>query len=47
MIWIPDHLTAEQEHLYGQLREIEEPAPEQLEDRKGFWSRMKEALGGE
>ena len=47
VIWIPDHLTAEQERLYRQLREIEEPAPEQLEDRKGFWSRMKEALGGE
>ena len=46
VIWIPDHLTAEQERLYRQLREIEEPAPEQLEDRKGFWSRMKETLGG-
>ena len=46
MVWIPDQLTAEQERLYRQLRAAEDPAPERIADadRKGFWSKVKEAF---
>ena len=38
--------TAEQERLFRSVRKVEDPAPERIVDRKGFWSRVKEALGG-
>jgi molecular chaperone DnaJ len=46
-VWIPERLTPEQERIYRQLRAVEDAAPERIEaDRKGFWSKVKEALGG-
>jgi molecular chaperone DnaJ len=45
-VWVPERLSAEQERLFGSLRKIEDPAPERIVDRKGFWSRVKEAFGG-
>ncbi len=46
IVWVPDRLTAEQERLYRQLRAIEDAAPERIADvdRKGFWSKVKEAF---
>ena len=46
VVWVPDRLTAEQERIYRQLRAVEDPAPERVADadRKGFWSRVKEAF---
>jgi molecular chaperone DnaJ len=47
LVWIPERLSAEQERLYRQLRAVEDAAPERIDaDRKGFWSKVKEALGG-
>jgi molecular chaperone DnaJ len=46
IVWTPERLTAEQEMLYRRLKEIEEPAPEKVDgERKGFWSKVKEAFG--
>jgi molecular chaperone DnaJ len=46
-VWIPERLSAEQERVYKQLRAVEDVAPEHIDaDRKGFWSKVKEALGG-
>jgi molecular chaperone DnaJ len=46
-VWIPERLSPEQERLYRQLRAVEDDAPERIDaDRKGFWSKVKEALGG-
>ena len=44
-VWIPEHLTAEQEQLYRSILKAEDPAPERIDSRKGFWSRVKEAFG--
>jgi molecular chaperone DnaJ len=47
LVWTPERLTPEQEQLYRRLKEVEDPAPETLDgERKGFWSKVKEALGG-
>jgi molecular chaperone DnaJ len=46
-VWTPTHLTREQEEVFRRLREIEDAAPERVEEageRKGFWSRVKEAF---
>jgi molecular chaperone DnaJ len=46
-VWVPTRLTREQEELLGRLREIEDAAPARLEEageRKGFWTRVKEAF---
>ncbi len=46
-VWTPARLTDEQEELLTRLREIEDKAPERMEkagERKGFWSRVKEAF---
>ncbi|HUP52697.1 MAG TPA: molecular chaperone DnaJ [Longimicrobiales bacterium] len=47
-VWTPDDLTAEQEKVLERLREIESSPPEKIRRgaRKGFWSRVKEALTG-
>ena len=46
IVWTPERLSAEQEMLYRRLKEIEEPAPEKVDaERKGFWSKVKEAFG--
>ena len=46
-VWVPDRLDAEQARLVRELREVEDPAPGKIDrDRpRGFWSRVKEALG--
>ena len=46
IVWTPERLTSEQEALYRRLKEVEEPAPERVDaERKGFWSKVKEAFG--
>ena len=45
-VWVPERLSAEQERLYRSIRAVEDTAPERIVDRKGFWSRVKEAFGG-
>ncbi len=46
-VWVPDRLNAEQERLLKALREVEDEAPRAIdpERRRGFWSRVREALG--
>jgi molecular chaperone DnaJ len=46
-VWIPERLSGEQERIYRQLRAVEDVAPERIDAKgKGFWSKVKEALGG-
>lgn len=46
-VWVPTRLDAEQQRLIHELREIEESPPATLDSarRRGFWSRVKDALG--
>ena len=46
LVWVPTELSAEQESLLRKLRRIEDAPPEKIEpgQRRGFWSRVKEAL---
>lgn len=46
-VWVPERLNAEQARLVRRLAKVEDSAPEQIdrERRRGFWSRVKEALG--
>lgn len=46
LVWVPTRLSAEQESLLRKLRRIEDAPPEKIEpgQRRGFWSRVKEAL---
>jgi molecular chaperone DnaJ len=46
LVYTPRDLTAEQETLLRELRAVEEPAPDRIDrkERKGFWSRVKEAF---
>ncbi len=50
-VWTPEHLTPDQRDLFRRLRESEDAAPDQApgadegaSDRRGFWSRVKEAF---
>ena len=43
-LWTPDHVTREEEALLRELMTHQQAPPEQARS-KGFWSRMKEALG--
>jgi len=45
-LWTPQGLTREQERILGELKEVEEPPPEDAGDEagRGFWSRVKEAF---
>ncbi len=46
-VWVPTRLTAEQRSLLESLREMEDAAPEAGPgggERRGFWSRVKEAF---
>jgi molecular chaperone DnaJ len=46
-VWTPTHLSSEQEELLLRLKEVEDAAPERVDEageRKGFWSRVKEAF---
>ncbi|HEY2064591.1 MAG TPA: molecular chaperone DnaJ [Gemmatimonadaceae bacterium] len=42
-LWTPDKLSAEEEQLIGRLAEIQTAVPTDRD--KGFWAKMKEALG--
>lgn len=46
MVWTPKRLSAEQEQLLRALAEVEDAAPDKLDDKKerGFWSKVKEAF---
>jgi len=46
IVWTPERLTAEQEEAIRSLRDLEEPAPERLDDDSGrsLWSRVKEVF---
>ena len=48
VVWIPTELTAEQTALLQKLAKIEGHAPETIdvEEGRGFWSKVREALGG-
>jgi molecular chaperone DnaJ len=45
-VWTPERLSSEQEKVMIRLRELEDapPVPSESRERKGFWSRVKEAL---
>ncbi len=47
VVWVPDRLAPEQERLIRQLRELEDPPPDKVkpDSRRGFWDRVKDALG--
>ena len=46
LVWTPDRLTPEQEDAIRVLRDLEDPAPEQLDrdSARSIWSRVKEAF---
>ena len=46
VVWTPEQLTPDQEEAIRTLRDLEEPAPEQLDRDSGrsIWSRVKEAF---
>lgn len=48
LVWTPEELTPAQEEALRRLREVESPPPasSSRRSRKGFWSRVKEALSG-
>jgi molecular chaperone DnaJ len=45
-VWTPERLSSVQEKVMIRLRELEDapPVPSESRERKGFWSRVKEAL---
>ncbi len=46
-VWTPTRLSREQEEAFQRLREVEDSAPERVAaagERRGFWSRVKEAF---
>jgi len=49
-VWTPESLSAEQAELFRRLRDLEDPAPDEVSEggdgrgRRGFWSRVKEAF---
>ena len=47
VLWVPERLTSDQERIIRKLREVEDSAPEKIDprERRGFWSRVREALG--
>lgn len=46
VVWVPTRLNAEQESLVRRLRRAEDAPPDRIEpgQRRGFWSRVREAL---
>ncbi len=47
IVWTPQQLTSEQESLLRRLAQIESAAPRAGEgEDRGFWSKVREALGG-
>ena len=47
LVWVPKRLDNEQERLVRALQEVEDAPPEKDEgqQQRGFWSKVKEALG--
>ena len=47
VVWVPDRLSVEQERIIRDLESVEDPPPEKIDpkSRRGFWSKVKEALG--
>jgi molecular chaperone DnaJ len=45
-VWTPPSLSREMEDLFQKLQAVEGEPPSTSKDGKGFWDRMKEALGG-
>lgn len=47
-VWTPRELTPKHEELFRQLAEMEAPVPERRgqEESGGFWTKVREALGG-
>ncbi len=47
-VFTPRNLSARQREIFEDLREVEEAAPERIQDDegRGFWSRVKEAFTG-
>jgi molecular chaperone DnaJ len=45
-VWTPTHLTGEQERLLRELAKVETEIPVSKGEERGFWHRVKEALGG-
>ncbi len=47
LVWVPDRLTPKQEEAVRTLGALEDPPPRAAhrEGRRGFWSKVKEALG--
>jgi molecular chaperone DnaJ len=47
-VWTPTRLNSEQRELYERLRDVEDEAPDRVEESrdgpKGFWTRVKEAF---
>ena len=46
-VWVPRQLSQDQERLIRELQDVEDPAPESLEDERdgsGFWSRVRQAF---
>jgi molecular chaperone DnaJ len=49
VVWTPTELNAEQDSLFRRLAQVEHDAPAAVQgdaERGGFWSKVKEALGG-
>jgi molecular chaperone DnaJ len=47
ILWTPERLSGDQEELFRRLLELEDAPPSaarEAEERKGFWSRVKEAF---
>ena len=45
LVYTPQKLSHELKEHFRQLKEMEEPAPDTMDgDRKGFWSKVKEAF---
>jgi molecular chaperone DnaJ len=45
-VWTPAKLSKELEELFARLKGLEGDPPSALQSGRGFWDKMKEALGG-
>jgi DnaJ-class molecular chaperone len=46
VVWTPTELTPKQEELLRELAAIESAVPDRRGEERGFWSKVREALGG-